>query len=164
MHPRAQALVQQHALSPHPEGGHYREVFRDPLQVLHPTKGTPRAALTHILFLLEGGSFSALHRVAQTELWQHLQGAPLELTILEPRAGEGHALRQVRLGSAPGEALAHAVPAGALQGARPLGEYTLCGCTVAPGFTFDDFELPERAALLAQLPEHRELIEALTRA
>jgi predicted cupin superfamily sugar epimerase len=164
MHPTAAALRARHELKPHPEGGWYRELFRDPVQVLHPTKGTPRAALTHILFLLEGHDFSAFHRVAQTELWQYLEGAPLELTVVTPRAPDGgNVVSQVTLGPGAAAVVAHAVPPFALQAARSLGEATLCGCTVAPGFTFEDFELPSRAALLAELPGHAALVHAFTR-
>jgi predicted cupin superfamily sugar epimerase len=70
---------------------------------------------------------------------------------------------EVVLGREPGQALAHAVPAHALQGARSRGDYTLCGCTVAPGFTFEDFELPTREALWAELPGREELVNRLTR-
>jgi predicted cupin superfamily sugar epimerase len=155
-HPRAAALLESLALAPHPEGGFYREVYRDPAQVLHPTKATPRSAVTHIYFLLEEGTFSALHRVAQVELWHHVEGAPLELTQLS----EAGAL-EVRL-LQPGEVCA--VPAFAWQAARPLGGFALCGCTVAPGFDFADFELPEREVLLARFPQHAEMVRELTRA
>jgi len=160
----ADALIARHRLRPHPEGGHYREVFRDPVQVSHPSKGVPRPALTHILFLLEEGDFSAFHRVAQSELWQHLAGAPLELVVLARDEGGAAAVTTVVLGPGEGQALAFAVPPFALQAARPLGGHALCGCSVAPGFTFEDFELPSREALLAELPRHRELVLAWTRA
>jgi predicted cupin superfamily sugar epimerase len=154
-HVRAAQLIEELQLAPHPEGGFFKEVYRDAAQVLHPMKGVPRSALTHIFFLLEAGTFSAFHRVAQVELWTHVEGAPLELTVIDERGGlERRVL---------GERQVSAVPARWWQAARPLGDFTLCGCTVAPGFDFDDFELPPRAQLLAQFPEHAEVVTALTR-
>jgi len=163
MHERATALISTLGLSPHPEGGYFREVFRDAALVRHPVHGGERSALTHIHFLLVAGTFSALHRVAQTELWHHVEGEPLELTVL--REGEGQAeakVERVRLGRGADCVQVYAVPAGAWQAAVPLGAFVLTGCTVAPGFSFEDFELPRRAALLARFPLHRPLIEALT--
>jgi predicted cupin superfamily sugar epimerase len=159
VHPRAQELIRRHRLRPHPEGGHYREVYRDPVQVPHPIKGTPRSALTHILFLLEGGAFSAFHRVAQTELWQYLEGAPLALAVLT----DGGACERVVLGPGEGQLVAKAVEALTWQAAIPLGDFTLCGCSVAPGFTFDDFELPSRSDLLARFPDRAALVLQFTR-
>jgi predicted cupin superfamily sugar epimerase len=154
-HPRAAQLTESLGLLPHPEGGFFREVYRDPAQVPHPAKGVPRSAVTHIHFLLDAGAFSALHRVAQVELWHHVEGAPLELTVFS-EAGEV-TVRVLQ----PGEVCA--VPAHAWQAARPLGPFALCGCTVAPGFDFDDFELPPRQALLERFPQHAALVVALTR-
>jgi hypothetical protein len=153
---RASQLIETLGLTPHPEGGFYREVFRDDSQVLHPVKGVPRSALTHISFLLEAGTFSALHRVAQTELWHHVEGGPLELTLIAPA---GAVTQQVLT---PGQVAA--VPPFWWQAARPLGDYALCGCTVAPGFDFADFELPPREALLALFPQHEVLVTSLTMA
>lgn len=163
MHERARELMTTLELRPHPEGGYFREIFRDAALVPHPLHGAPRSALTHIHFLLVAGTFSALHRVAQTELWHHVEGEPLELTVL--REGEGQveaSVERVRLGREAGCVQVYAVPAGAWQAAVPLGAFVLTGCTVAPGFSFEDFELPPRAGLLARFPLHRSLIEALT--
>lgn len=155
-HPaRVAQLIETLRLAPHPEGGFFREVYRDAAQVLHPTKGVPRSALTHIFFLLEGGTFSALHRVAQVELWTFVEGAPLELTVLEERGTVERRVLEAGQVSA--------VPALAWQAARPLGAFTLCGCTVAPGFDFDDFEMPARTELLGRFPQHAALVTALTR-
>jgi predicted cupin superfamily sugar epimerase len=152
---RATQLIDQLGLAPHTEGGFFREVFRDAVQVLHPVKGVKRSALTHIYFLLEAGAFSALHRVAQVELWHHVEGGPLELTVIEP---DGRVEQRVL-----NQGQVSAVPALAWQAARPLGAYALCGCTVAPGFDFEDFEMPPRADLLALFPQHVALVSALTR-
>lgn len=163
MHPEADTIVRALNLQPHPEGGFYRETFRSmlPLQGLKHVGGS-RAASTAIYYLLPGGSFSALHRVASDEVWHHYDGDPLELHTID--RGGLHAT--VRLGRdvVAGERPQHVVPAGVWQAAVPLGErYSLCGCTVAPGFDFLDFEMPEREELLTQFPLLASLIERLTR-
>ena len=119
-------------LKPHPEGGHYRETFRDP----HTVNG--RAASTAILFLLARGERSHWHRVDAVEIWHYHAGAPLNLEIVD-----GSKEEIIRLGAAihDGEIPQVTVPARAWQAAESLGDWTLVGCTVAPGFTFEGFEL-----------------------
>ncbi len=119
-------------LKPHPEGGHYRETFRDPVTV------NGRAASTAIYFLLARGERSHWHRVDAVETWHWHAGAPLELKV-----HDGGATRVIRLGNdlANGERPQSVVPANAWQAAVSLGDWTLCGCTVAPGFEFSGFEL-----------------------
>jgi hypothetical protein len=160
--PAARAVVEALGLAPHPEGGYYRETFRSPIEVRAGARPA-RAASTCIYFLLPGGSFSAFHRVASDEVWHHYDGAPLELHTLD----EAGVHRVERLGHAldAGERPQLVVPAGVLQAAVPAGgPFALCGCTVAPGFDFADFELPARADLARRFPSHRALVEALTRA
>jgi predicted cupin superfamily sugar epimerase len=120
-------------LMPHPEGGHYRETFRDTQTV----DGT-RAASTAIYFLLKRGERSHWHRVDAAEAWHWHAGSPLELLI-----HEGAGTQSVRLGPdlALGERPQAVVPAHAWQAAQTLGDWTLVGCTVAPGFEFKNFEL-----------------------
>ncbi len=147
-----QRIVDLLDLAPHPEGGFYRETFRAP---------GPRAASTAIYFLLPAGTFSAFHRIRSDEVWHHYDGDPLELHVVD---GDRH--ERVVLGRdlASGERPQHVVPAGAWQAAIPLGtRWTLCGCTVAPGFDFAEFELPGRDVLLAQLPGHEALVRRFTR-
>lgn len=130
----ALGLIRRLGLEPHPEGGHYREVVRSGRRV-EPADGRPsRSAVTVIHFLLAGGQHSRWHRVSSDEIWQYERGAPLELYVLQPGAA---AVETIVLGA--DAELIHLVPAGAWQAARPRGEYTLCACTVAPGFEFDDF-------------------------
>jgi uncharacterized protein len=151
-------------LEPHPEGGFYRETFRaEELPAPLPERG-PRAASTAIYFLLRTQDFSALHVVASDEVWHYYGGDSLELHCFD---AEGRH-RAVRLGPAwlEGERPQHVVARGELQGARVAPGrhgFVLCGCTVAPGFDFADFLMPPRAELLRQLPQHRALVEALTR-
>jgi hypothetical protein len=120
-------------LKPHPEGGHFRETFRDPRHI----EGA-RAASTAIYFLLARGQRSHWHRVDAAEVWHYYAGSALKLEI----AG-GASRRTMRLGSdlAAGERPQAVVPAGTWQAAESLGDWTLVGCTVAPGFTFSGFEL-----------------------
>lgn len=119
-------------LRPHPEGGHYRETFRDPRTV------DGRSVGTAIYFLLSAGERSHWHAVDAAELWHFYDGAPLELQIADA-AG----LRTVILGPdlAAGQRPQAVVPTGAWQAAASTGGWTLVGCTVAPGFEFEGFDL-----------------------
>jgi uncharacterized protein len=149
-------LVARHSLSPHPEGGYFREVFRSPSIVTHPTKHVGRSASTAILFLLTPGSFSAFHRLCSDEVWHYYGGDPIRLHLL---AAGGKA--EVELGPACPQVT---VPQGCWQAACCTGDgYSFCGCTVAPGFEFEDFELASREELSAGFPDERALIEAFTR-
>ncbi len=128
----ADRLIALLGLVPHPEGGHYRQTFRD----LNKAPG-PRGHSTAIYFLLKAGEVSRWHRVDAAETWHFYRGAPVELKVVL----EGAALRHVlgpRLEA--GEAPQYMVPPGVWQTARSLGDYTLVGCTVAPGFDFAGFE------------------------
>ncbi len=150
-------LVRALGLRPHPEGGAYRETYRAQLQVQTP-RGL-RAAGTAIYYLLARGEYAAWHRVASDEVWHFYDGAPLKLYLLGEQGLETVVLgREVARGERP-QAV---VPAGVLQAAAPQGDYTLVGCTVAPGFDFADWELPPTEALLARYPEHAELVRQLS--
>jgi predicted cupin superfamily sugar epimerase len=120
-------------LKPHPEGGHFRETFRDTRAL-----DGGRAASTAIYFLLARGERSPWQRVDAVEVWHYYAGAPLKLEI-----ADGDARTTVTLGAdiAAGERPQGIVPAGAWQAAHSLGDWTLVGCTVAPGFEFAGFEL-----------------------
>ena len=120
-------------LAPHPEGGHFRETFRDTAEA------GERAASTAIYFLLKAGEQSHWHKVDAVEIWHHYAGAPL---LLETAPPEG-SIFSVRLGASieNGERPQAVVLQGHWQRARSLGDWTLIGCTVAPGFTFEGFTL-----------------------
>jgi uncharacterized protein len=137
MHERARELIHGLGLEPHPEGGHYREIHRSSSHV-EPLDGrAQRTAGTAIYFLLASGEQSRWHRVASDETWHHYEGDPLELWIAST---DGARVRRVLLGRAlDTEGPAFTVPAHYWQAARPTGDYALAGCTVAPGFEFDDF-------------------------
>jgi uncharacterized protein len=120
-------------LKPHPEGGHFREVFRDVRQV-----DSVRAASTAIYFLLARGERSHWHRIDVVEVWHFYAGAPLELEI----AADGRR-ELVTLGNdlVAGHRPQAVVPAHAWQAAQSSGDWTFVGCTVAPGFEFAKFEM-----------------------
>jgi predicted cupin superfamily sugar epimerase len=128
-------IIRLLGLQPHPEGGHYRETFRDSRSA---DAESGRAASTAIYFLLRAGEVSRWHRVDAAEVWHWYAGAPLMLGI-----AEGAEKREIRLGTdlLAGERPQAVVPARAWQQAQSLGAWTLVGCTVAPGFEFAGFEL-----------------------
>ena len=129
----ASDIVRLLDLKPHPEGGNYRETLRDSASY------NDRSVSTAIYFLLAAGEISHWHRIDAIEVWHWYAGAPLALSMSASR-GE---IVQVRVGMdlSSGERPQAVVPAGAWQSARSLGPWTLVGCTVAPGFLFDRFEL-----------------------
>lgn len=130
--PTAADIIRKLDLKPHPEGGHFRETFRDS------RSDGGRAASTAILFLLKSGERSHWHRVDAVEVWHYHAGAPLALSIVD-----GSKEESVRLGNDlhAGEFPQAVVPARAWQAAESLGDWTLVGCTVAPGFDLAGFEL-----------------------
>jgi predicted cupin superfamily sugar epimerase len=129
-------IIRKLDLKPHPEGGHYRESFRDSRTV------DGRAASTAILFLLARGERSHWHRVDAVEVWHYYAGAALKLEIVD-----GSSEQIVRLGCDihAGEMPQAVVPARAWQAAESFGDWTLVGCTVAPGFDFSGFELAPKS-------------------
>ena len=128
----AEAVIAALRLAPHPEGGHYRETWRDA------PDGGGRGAGTAILFLLAAGEVSHWHAVDAAELWIWQAGAPLALSV----SADGRTVAETVLGPLPGtQALQGLVPEGAWQGARSLGAWTLASCVVAPAFSFAGFRL-----------------------
>lgn len=160
-------IVERFGLVPHPEGGHFREVFRSQLAVEPVGAGsarrTRRSGGTLIYFLLAEREFSAFHRVrGADEIWHLYAGGPLELHTIDAAARhEVHWLTSDVERGAP----AAVVPADWWQAARlaPGAAWALCGCTVAPGFEFADFEMPPAAELLAAFPAHERVVRELTR-
>ncbi len=148
MHERARTLIDELQLQPHPEGGFYREIFRSDTAVQPADTRGPRRALTTIYFLLPAGAHSRWHRVASDEVWHLYEGGRLELLIADAQWSE---LRRIVLQPASKEAgPVFTVPAGWWQAARPLDSYALAGCTVGPGFEFDDFSFLREEPLLAE--------------
>ena len=155
-------------LQPHPEGGFFRETWRTPGRVareaLPERFPAPRSLGTAIVYLLRAGDRSRLHRLRADEVWHLYDGGPLHLHVLEP--GSGYRLLTLGRDAARGETPQCVVPHGAWFGAEPAkgAAFALAGCTVTPGFEYEDFELGERDALLAAFPAHRALVERLTAA
>lgn len=165
MNNRADELIRELGLAPHPEGGFYRELFRSRRMVRTDDGRSERWAATTIFYLLRGTDVNRWHRVASDEIWHWYEGAPLELHLLDALVTRGRTeivgpvgplgpsgllgpLGPLGASSVP----VRVVPAGCFQVVRCTGEYTLAGCTVAPGFEFSDFRLlrdmPDLAARL----------------
>lgn len=159
----ADDYVRELRLQAHPEGGWYAEVFRSEMKILPHGFSGERAASTAIYFLLEQGQFSALHRIKSDETWHFYDGAALEIIEID-LAGN---LISTMLGRnlLQGEQLCYTVKAGHWFGSRPAQDsaFSLVGCTVAPGFDFADFEMPDQAWFLAAFPQHSELVRAMSR-
>jgi uncharacterized protein len=155
------------ALTPHPEGGYYRATYKSdlilPQSSLPVIFGGDRSASTAIYFLLAGEDFSALHRIAADEGWHFYAGNGLTVCVI---AADGD-YSELHLGQDPeaGESLQGVVKGGCWFGARltQRSGFALVGCTVSPGFEFEDFELAKRAELTRIYPQHSTLIAALTR-
>jgi len=163
----ARYWVERLGLEPHPEGGLFRQTYRSEVTIAREALpagfGGARAALTAIYFLLEGKNFSAFHRLRSDEMWHFYAGSPLLVHVIDPSGKHS----TIFLGSAPdaGQTLQAVVRAGCWFASHVWDwkSYALVGCTVAPGFDFDDFEMGKREELVRQYPQHRELIRRLTR-
>ncbi len=156
-------LISSLKLTPHPEGGYYCETYRSGHKVNGLDGDNLRAVSTGIYFLLIAGNFSALHRIKSDEMWHFYKGAPTEIIELTD-AGELIVTllgNDIELGQVP----QYVVKAGHWFGSRVSdeGEYSLVGCTVAPGFEFSDFEMGEGAFLKNKYPKHAQIIDGLTR-
>ena len=130
---KIEALIARYELSPHPEGGWYKETYRSPVSLQSPVTQNQRNSVTQIYFLLAAGDLSRLHKVSHEEIWHFYEGAPLKLYQTD-----GETCETITLGGPDGN-YHHVIPGGAWQAAESTGEYTLVGCTVAPGFDFEDF-------------------------
>jgi uncharacterized protein len=146
MKDRALTLIDTLELSPHPEGGYFKEVYRSATIVHSTLAGDRRNALTDIYFLLLSGQVSRFHRVVHDEIWHFYEGSPLVLVEIVAATFE---MREIRLGGAgtlPN--YKHCIRGGNWQAAYSTGDYSLAGCTVAPGFAFADFEFLQQHATL----------------
>ncbi|MCB0345388.1 MAG: cupin domain-containing protein [Bdellovibrionales bacterium] len=152
---RVNQLIRDLDLAPHPEGGYYSEYYRSSQQIS--ASIGPRACSTAIYFLLAREEVSKFHRLNSDEIWHFYEGTSLYLHTL---GDDGLDLTVLGEGGFPNAV----VPAGtwiAAEVPQPEG-YALVGCTVSPGFEFEDFELAERAALLREFPDYGNIIEKLT--
>jgi predicted cupin superfamily sugar epimerase len=163
----AQYWIDKLNLIAHPEGGYYCETYRSQLSIakeaLPPEFTGARLVSTAIYFLLEGENFSAFHRLRSDELWHFYAGGAIAVDVIDRDGGHS----EIRLGGNPenGEVFQAVVKAGSWFSSRVRDPKTfaLAGCTVAPGFDFADFELGKRSELVKLYPQHRKLIEQLTR-
>jgi predicted cupin superfamily sugar epimerase len=167
MKPSAAYWIKKLQLTPHVEGGAFREVYKSdlvfPQTVLPPAFGGGRHACTSIYFLLEQGDFSSLHRIASDEIWHFYAGD--SLLIYEIDITGLLLVHHLGCSMDNGEQFQCVIKAGSWFGAKlyQSGEYALTGCTVAPGFDYKEFELGTREKLLKQFPQHKLIIEEMTR-
>ncbi len=164
MQERIQELIERLDLTPHPEGGWYKETYRSELLVggsdVETVFGDQRNAATSIYFLLVEGTFSAFHKIRSDEQWHFYEGSHVEIHVID---GKGDHHVNV-LGPLSDEAAPQLlVRSGDLFGSRVLSGYALVGCTVAPGFDFKDFEMPSQTELLETYPHHEQVIKELSR-
>jgi hypothetical protein len=158
-------LIRTFSLLPHPEGGYYKETYRSAEVIENPLKKFPdqRNYSTAIYFLIGENNFSALHRIKSDEVWHFYEGDALEVIEIDLK---GNLIRtQLGKNISGGQTFQYTVRAGHWFGSRVLkgGEYSFVGCTVSPGFDFKDFEMASRNDLCKQFPQHKGIIEELTR-
>ncbi|MBK7148345.1 MAG: cupin domain-containing protein [Bacteroidetes bacterium] len=162
----AKYFVEQLGMCPHPEGGWYKESYRCAEQIgaahLPGRFAGTRTFSTAIYFLLTKGQFSAFHRIKSDEMWHFYDGQTLHIYVIDENGKPEviHLGRQVE----KGEVYQAVVKAGCWFASCPAPEsdFSLVGCTVAPGFDFDDFEMANRTQLLQQFPQHTDIITRLT--
>ena len=150
--------IEKLGLKPHPEGGHYLETFRSSEKVTN-SSGQLRSSSTTIYYLLQDHEISKLHRIKSDEVWHFYAGNALTIPVFHP---EGN-FQQMVIGP---ENIQAVVPAGCWFGAYLAGEkgYALAGCSVAPGFEFEDLEFADTQQLLRQFPAQASTINLLSRA
>ncbi len=159
-------LIAQLKLEPHPEGGFYRETYRAPVLIsadeLAPHFKGARNFSTAIYFLIPAGKHSRLHRIRADEVWHFYGGDPLKIVEITPEGVVKETVLGLNLFQ--GEVPQYVVTAGNWFGATALAgkNYSLVGCTVAPGFDFADFEMADRATMLRRYPNASNWIEKLT--
>lgn len=167
MNDQIKEIITKLDLKPHPEGGYFRETYRateeiDSHALPDPFPGN-RSYSTCIYFLLTSGNFSAFHKINQDEVWHFYDGAPVELHIISPEGQ--HSTHIVGRDLENGQTPQLVVPAHHWFASKVLddADYSLVGCTVAPGFDFADFTLANRNELSREFPQHKKLIESFTR-
>ncbi len=160
-------LVQKFDLLPHPEGGFYKEVYRSEgviaqSQLGHQFSGD-RNYCTSIYFLLTSANFSGFHRIKQDEVWHFYQGSPLQIHVIHSNGQ--YELHRIGFDLTENLTPQFVVPAGAWFAScvENANDFSLVGCTVAPGFDFDDFELAKKNDLIAEYPQHANIITQLTK-
>lgn len=166
MHEKSFKYIHLLNLSPHPEGGYFREVYRSDEIIskdcLPKRYNDNRNTSTSIYFLLDGNQTSKFHRLKSDEMWHFYDGSAVQIFILE----ENGKLNSITLGNnlSNGECFQIVVERNNWFAAELMNKNSFClvGCVVSPGFDFDDFELAERKELINKFPQHKELIEKFT--
>jgi predicted cupin superfamily sugar epimerase len=163
----AKYFIDKLGMQAHPEGGYFVETYRAGEYI--PKEGLPvqyngkRNFSTGIYFLMEGGFFSAFHKLKSDEMWHFYYGSAMVVYVIDISGN----LRTIKVGNnvEVGEVFQAVVPAGCWFASRPLDKnsFSLVGCTVSPGFDFADFEMAKRDNLVAEYPQHKDLIIELTR-
>lgn len=167
MNEQISTIVKELDLLPHPEGGYYKETYRSDVQIKQahlPEKfNGDRNYATAIYFLLTSDNFSAFHRIKQDELWHFYSGSPLYVHVID-KVGN-YKRHEVGLELQKGQRPQLLVEKGCwfASSVKESNNYSLVGCTVSPGFDFEDFELAKRAELVKEYPQHASIIEQLTR-
>ncbi len=167
MHEKAKYYISKLDLTPHPEGGYFKEIYRAgeiyEADFLPERYNSNRAFSTSIYFLLESNQVSTFHKLKSDEIWHFYDGSPVTIFCIEKKGN----FRQIKLGQnlEAGEVLQTVIKRDTWFGAKVNGKnsFTFVGCTVSPGFDFDDFELGERENLIRQFPQHKNIIEELTK-
>lgn len=152
-------IIKELNLMPHPEGGYFSETYRSDAVI--PAASGERNVSTAIYYLLRSKDISRFHRIRSDEVWHHYMGTAVTIHIIHE---DGlYEAKQVGKSLEDGEKPQCVVPAGAWFGATVDQEnsFALCGCTVAPGFDFEDFEMADRYRMLQAFPEHEAIIEKL---
>jgi len=148
-------------LQPHPEGGHYKEIFRSKLAVLRTHDEQSRRAVTSISYLLEGADFSGFHRLSSDEIWYFHKGSPLTIHVIDNQ-GFYHKLELSDSGFGNLSLFVEANQWFAAEIPSKTG-FTLVSCAVAPGFEFSEFEMAKARELTALYPQHASLLNRLCR-
>ena len=159
-------LISSLDLQPHPEGGYFRETYRSLGEIeessLDPEYKGKRNYSTCIYFLLTSDNFSAFHKIKQDEIWHFYDGTPIKIHMISP-SGE-YSYQLVGRDLAKGEVPQFVVPGGYWFASEVVesNSFSLVGCTVSPGFSFEDFELNTSTELTALFPDHASIIDRLT--
>ena len=163
----AEYYIKKLGLEKHPEGGWFKEVYRSDEEIavehLPERFSGSRHHSTSIYFMLTSDTFSAFHRIKSDELWHFYDGSPVKVYMIDSSGNYSEVILGRNIEN--GEALQCVIPHGVWFGAKVNSHDSFClvGCTVAPGFHFDDFELGKREELLSIFPEHKETIKKLTK-
>lgn len=164
MQSRKKQLIQSLNLQPHPEGGYFSETYRSEGTLKQKSEEFPdgRNFSTAIYYLLGSEDISMFHRIKSDEVWHHYEGSSLTIHVIH----QDGSYQKLRLGKdyEKNQQPQQVVAAGAWFGVTvdQSDSFALCGCTVSPGFDFQDFEMAERGILLQKYPEHNEIIKKLT--